>query len=57
MPYIAVACPIFGKLGDVIGCTVISESAELQDTIKGMATVLSDNITLLASTTEEISAI
>lgn len=56
MPYIAVACPILGKSGDVIGCAVISESAELQDTIKGMAATLSDNITVLASTTEEISA-
>ncbi|SFL96091.1 methyl-accepting chemotaxis protein [Pelosinus propionicus] len=56
MPYIAVACPVFGKSGDVIGCAVISESAKLQDTIKGMASSLSDNITMLASTTEEISA-
>lgn len=56
MPYIAAACPILGKSGDVIGCAVISESAELQDTIKEMAAILSDNITVLASTTEEISA-
>ena len=56
MPYIAVAYPILGKSGEVIGCAVISESAELQDMIKGMATTLSDNINVLASTTEEISA-
>lgn len=56
MPYIAVACPISEASGEIIGCAVISEAVELQDTLKNMAANLADHISLLASTTEEISA-
>lgn len=56
MPYIAAACPIFDDSGEVIGCAVTSEPVDLQDTISDMAASLSDNVSILASTIEQLSA-
>jgi methyl-accepting chemotaxis protein len=57
LPYIASAFPVFDKVtGEVVGGAVIIESVEKQDALKEMATDLNDNIGVLASTTEEISA-
>ncbi len=56
LPYIATAVPIHDASGKVIGGSVIIESVEQQDLLKEMAAKLSDNTSLLASTSEEISA-
>ncbi len=54
--YIAVAYPIFDSTGNVVGGVAVVESVERQDGLKTMAEELSNNISVLASTTEEISA-
>lgn len=56
MPYIAVCCPVFDQAGAVIGTVVLTESVDLQDSMKNMAASLSGNIATIASTSEEISA-
>ncbi len=56
VPYIAAAYPITDESGEVIGCAVTTESVELQDTMMEMASTLNENIGVLASTIEEISA-
>ncbi|HWR40540.1 MAG TPA: methyl-accepting chemotaxis protein [Patescibacteria group bacterium] len=56
MPYIAAALPIFDAKGNVLGSVVTSEPVELQDTVFRMSSELGETISLLASTTEEISA-
>jgi hypothetical protein len=56
MPYIAIAYPIFDAAGIVVGGIAVVESVERQDVLRKMAAELSDGISLLASTTEEISA-
>lgn len=56
VPYIAMAYPITTETGEVVGGFVIVESTQDQDELYEMADKLSDNISLLASTTEEISA-
>jgi len=55
-PYIAVAIPLYDSDGSVIGSAVISETVETQDEIRNLAITLDENINVLASTTEEISA-
>lgn len=55
LPYIAMAIPIYNER-HVIGAAVIIESTEQQNAMKEMAAHLTDNIAILASTTEEISA-
>lgn len=56
LPYIAVAYPILGSDGNVVGGAVVVESVERQDGMKMLAGELNENISVLASTTEEISA-
>ncbi len=56
MPYIAVAYPILDPSGEVLGSAVISESVDMQDTMQYISTTLNDSISMLGSTTEEISA-
>ena len=56
IPYIALANPIRNDQGEVIGSIVISESIERYDSFKEMATNLTDSISALASTSEQISA-
>jgi methyl-accepting chemotaxis protein len=56
IPYIAMAYPITTAAGEVVGGFVILESTEEQDLLREMADQLNGNISLLASTTEEISA-
>jgi len=55
LPYIAMALPIYCEK-DIIGAAVIIESTEQQNAMKEMAANLMDSISILASTTEEISA-
>ncbi|MDF2501797.1 MAG: yfmS 9 [Anaerosporomusa subterranea] len=56
IPYIALANPIYNDCNEVIGAVTITESVELYDGFKEMATTLTDAISSLASTSEEISA-
>lgn len=56
LPYIGTAYPIFDATGEVVGGAVLTESVERQEALRKMAASLTDSISLLASTTEEISA-
>jgi len=56
IPYVALANPIFNDRNEVIGSVVISESIERYDSFKEMAASLTDAISTLASTSEQISA-
>ena len=55
LPYIATAYPVFEN-GDVIGGIAIIETVEIQDAMKDMATKLSEMVSTLASSSEEVSA-
>ena len=55
-PYIAVAIPVFNADGEVIGAASIQEAVDRQETLKNIAGRLMDSITILASTSQEISA-
>jgi hypothetical protein len=56
LPYIACAYPIHGARGEVIGGAVLLETVNKQDELKDLAVRLNDDINVLASTTEELSA-
>jgi hypothetical protein len=56
LPYIACAYPIHGLRGEVIGGAVLLETVDKQDELKDLAVRLNDDINVLASTTEELSA-
>jgi hypothetical protein len=56
IPYVALANPIFNDHHEVIGSIVISESIERYDSFKEMAGNLTDSLSSLASTSEQISA-
>lgn len=56
LPYTACAYPIHGNNGEVIGGAVLLETVDTQDSLKEMAIKLSDDMNILASTTEELSA-
>jgi hypothetical protein len=55
-PYIAIAIPVYDEQGIIVGAACVQETVERQDTLKGMAAKLTDNISMLASSTEQISA-
>jgi uncharacterized protein YgfB (UPF0149 family) len=55
-PYIATAIPIMNKAGEVIGAVVASEAVDLQENIREMANTLNSSLSLMASTSEELSA-
>jgi len=54
--FIAVAVPLFDNSGEVAGAVFADLSTERQDMLKEMAAKLTDSISILASTSEEISA-
>ena len=56
MAYIAIAIPIFNDSHEVIGAACVLESVERQEELADLAAKLTDGISILASTTEEISA-
>ena len=56
VPYIAMAYPIAGATGEIVGGFVLLESTQDQDDLHELAGQLTENIGVLASTTEEISA-
>jgi len=56
IPYIAIAFPIFDENHIIIGGVAAVESIEKQDLLQQMATKMTDAISNLASTTQEISA-
>lgn len=56
VPYIAVAIPLYNQRGEVIGAASVQETVQRQDDLKQMSTTLTDNINVVASTIEEISA-
>jgi hypothetical protein len=53
---IAIAIPIYNRENDVIGSVCAYETIEQQEALKEMAATLTANISVLASTSEEISA-
>jgi hypothetical protein len=55
-PYITMAYPIYDNQGNVIGSIAITQTIDQQEKLKEMAAVLTDSISILASTTEEVSA-
>lgn len=54
--YIATAIPLCNESHKIIGGACVIESTDRQDELKGLAAKLTDGISILASTTEEISA-
>lgn len=56
LPYIAIAYPIFDEANQVVGGMVAVLPTDQQDALKEMAAKLNDSISVLASTTEEVSA-
>ncbi|HMM22158.1 MAG TPA: methyl-accepting chemotaxis protein [Selenomonadales bacterium] len=54
--FIAVAMPLFDAMGEVVGALCVDSTTERQDMLKEMADKLADSISVVASTTEEISA-
>ena len=56
VPYIGAAVPIVDDEKNVIGAVAFVESVDIKDSVRGMALELSDAITSIASTTEEVSA-
>jgi hypothetical protein len=54
--YIATAIPLYNDSREIVGGACVIESTDRQDELKGMASKLTDSISILASTTEEISA-
>lgn len=54
--YIAVAIPLYSEKTEVIGAASIQESVDRQNDLKKMSVDLSDNISVVASTMEEITA-
>jgi hypothetical protein len=56
LAYLACAYPIHGDHGEVIGGGVLLETVDKQDDLKGLAVKLSDDMNVVASTTEELSA-
>jgi hypothetical protein len=56
LAYLACAHPIHGEHGEVIGGAVFLETVDNQDALKDLAVQFSDDMNVLASTTEELSA-
>ena len=56
VPYIGAAAPIFDNEKNVIGAVAFVESVDIQDAVCTMALELSDAISTIATTTEEVSA-
>lgn len=56
VPYIASAIPIVNEVGVVVGAAVVAESIEFQETIREMANTLNSALSLMASTSEQLSA-
>lgn len=56
VPYVVVALPIKNELGEIIGVTAVSQSVEQQEALTALAGTLSDAVSNLAGTSEEISA-
>lgn len=56
VPFIAVAIPIYDCQGKVIGAVVANETVDRQENLKHMAASLAENINILSSTSQEISA-
>ena len=56
IPFIAVAIPLLDENNEVVGSVSIQENVEKHDTLRKVADKLSESISVLASTSEEISA-
>ncbi|MDT8903984.1 methyl-accepting chemotaxis protein [Anaeroselena agilis] len=56
IPYIALANPLYNDDNQVIGAVTITQSVELYDSFKEMATTLTGAISSLAATSEKIAA-
>lgn len=56
VPFVAVAIPMYDEYNNVIGAVSVQENVEKHDIIKKVADKLSDSISNLAGTSQEISA-
>lgn len=56
VPFIAVATPILGRDGEVTGAISFQQAVTLQDGLRQMAGRLTDSMTAMAATMEEINA-
>ena len=56
IPYVVVALPIKNELGEIIGVMAVSQSVEQQEALTALEGNLSDEVSSLAGTTQEISA-
>ncbi|MDR7868193.1 MAG: methyl-accepting chemotaxis protein [Sporomusaceae bacterium] len=56
VPFIAVATPVFGQDGEVTGAISFQQAVTLQDDLRKMAGQLTDSMTAMAATMEEINA-
>lgn len=56
VPFIAVAKPIFDEAGTLVGAMSFQVAVTMQDSLQRMAGNLSDNISTMAATLEEINA-
>lgn len=56
VPYVVVALPIRNELDEIIGVVAVSQSVEQQEALTALAGNLSDAVSNLAGTSEEISA-
>lgn len=56
VPFIAVAAPVFDRQGEVIGGISFQQAVSLQDSLRQMAGRLTDSMTAMAATMEEINA-
>lgn len=55
-PYVAIAIPIINEAGEVIGATVATSSVDLEEQIREMAITLNSSLSLMSSTSEQLSA-
>ncbi len=56
VPYVAIGSPVFNEFNEVVGSVAISESTYRYETLKHMSGQINENIGIIASTSEEISA-
>jgi len=55
-PYVAIAIPIINEASEVIGAAVATASVDLEENIREMANTLNSSLSLMSSTSEQLSA-
>lgn len=56
VPYMGAAIPIYGEGQEIIGAVAFVESVDMSDNVSKMAASLSEEISTMASTSEEVAA-